>query len=120
MYVVCIDLCVFLFVGFMFAQVTSCIITQHRGYCSNHNLIKLLTCSFRKGKVFLTKLRATNLMHVQAELAQQEAQQLQEAGYFAEAAALSTTAHKWRKRAAKVSLTGADSQTLVWVACSLM
>ncbi|KAL0022404.1 hypothetical protein WJX77_008671 [Trebouxia sp. C0004] len=39
----------------------------------------------------------------QAELAQQEAQQLQEAGHFAEAAALSTTAHKWRKRAAKVN-----------------
>ena len=40
--------------------------------------------------------------HVQAELAQEEAQQLQGAGHFAEAAALSTTAHKWRKRAVKV------------------
>ncbi|KAL0030919.1 hypothetical protein WJX79_001187 [Trebouxia sp. C0005] len=39
----------------------------------------------------------------QAELAQKEAQQLQEAGYFAEAAALSTTAHKWRKKAAKAN-----------------
>ncbi len=53
-----------------------------------------------------------NLLHVQAELAQQEAEQLQEAGYFAEAAALSTTAHKWRKKAAKVSLTCTNRQTL--------
>jgi len=67
-----------------------------------------------------TAKRAANLLHVQAELAQQEAQQLQEAGYFAEAAALSTTAHKWRKRAAKVSLTAANNQTLLWVACNLM
>ena len=67
-----------------------------------------------------TATRSTNLLHVQAELAQQEAQQLQEAGYFAEAAALSTTAHKWRKRAAKVSLTAANSQALAWVACNLV
>lgn len=66
-----------------------------------------------------TAERATNLLHVQAELAQKEAQQLQEAGYFAEAAALSTTAHKWRKKAAKVSLNGAHSHTLVRIVCSL-
>lgn len=57
--------------------------------------------------------RGHNSAAVQAELAQQEAQQLQEAGYFAEAAAISTTAHKWRKKAAKASLTTADSCTLV-------
>ena len=39
---------------------------------------------------------------LQAELAQEEAEQLQEAGHFAEAAALSSSAHKWRKKAAKV------------------
>ena len=38
---------------------------------------------------------------LQAELAQQ-AEQLQGAGHFAEAAALSSSAHKWRKKAAKV------------------
>lgn len=38
----------------------------------------------------------------QAELAQQEAQHLEGAGHFAEAAALSSSAHKWRKKAAKV------------------
>ena len=39
---------------------------------------------------------------LQAELAQEEAEQLQGAGHFAEAAALSSSAHKWRKKAAKV------------------
>ena len=42
--------------------------------------------------------------HMQAELAQEEAQQLQGAGHLAEAAALSSNAHKWRKRAAKVTV----------------
>lgn len=44
------------------------------------------------------------LKHVlaQAELAQEEAQQLQGAGHFAEAAALSSAAHKWRKKSARV------------------
>ena len=46
--------------------------------------------------------KALNHVLSQAELAQEEAQQLQGAGYFAEAAALSTAAHKWRKKAVKV------------------
>ena len=39
---------------------------------------------------------------LQAELAQEQAEQQQGAGLLAEAAALSSQAHKWRNRAAKV------------------
>ncbi|KAL3155727.1 hypothetical protein ABBQ32_012748 [Trebouxia sp. C0010 RCD-2024] len=52
-----------------------------------------------------------------AALAQEEAQQLQGAGHFAEAAALSSAAHKWRKKSAKAhrvmegaGMEGNDSQ----------
>ena len=79
----------------------------HATYLAHHELESEFSICYHH----YTARRAMNLLHVQAELSQQEAQQLQEAGYFAEAAALSTTAHKWRKRAAKVSLTGGDSQT---------
>lgn len=47
---------------------------------------------------------------LQAELAQEEAQQLQGAGHLAEAAALSSNAHKWRKRAAKVTIAIVNQQ----------
>ena len=47
-------------------------------------------------------LHGDDMWSLQAELAQGEAEQQQGAGHFAEAAALTSQAHRWQNRAAKV------------------